>query len=320
MIAAIVIAVGLAAPAHQVGFSRGAWSASGRDVKAELVFARAEVAPLAGDPLASIAVTSGGAPCEGLRERDEPTEQDGHAWHLSWTCPQAGVVDVELGPLFAKLSPDHRHVAELLAGGEVHDAVVSARASSFAFGAEPSLLSFLEIGVEHILFGFDHLVFLFGLLLVGGRVRSMLAIVTAFTAAHSVTLALATLGVFAPPPLVVEPLIALSIAYVGVENLVARDLSQRWRLAALFGLVHGFGFAGALAEVGLPRDRVPAVLLLFNLGVELGQLAVLALALPLLRLLEAKGVLGPRAKHGLSFVVIALGLFWLAERVADAVG
>jgi hydrogenase/urease accessory protein HupE len=146
----------------------------------------------------------------------------------------------------------------------------------------------LKLGVEHILTGADHLVFLLGLVLVGGTLRALLGVVTAFTLAHSITLALATLSVVAPSPGLVEPAIALSIAYVGVENLFVRDVSKRWRITFPFGLVHGFGFAGALRQIALPRGQVPLALISFNLGVETGQLAVLTLALPSLMVLTRR--------------------------------
>ena len=133
----------------------------------------------------------------------------------------------------------------------------------------------LKLGVEHILTGADHLVFLLGLILVGGSLRSLVGVVTAFTLAHSITLALAALSIFAPSPRLVEPAIALSIAYVGVENLFVNDASKRWRITFPFGLIHGFGFAGALREIALPRAQLPIALVSFNLGVELGQLGVL---------------------------------------------
>jgi len=166
--------------------------------------------------------------------------------------------------------------------------------------------SMLKLGVEHILTGADHLVFLLGLILVGGTLRSLAGVVTAFTLAHSITLALAALSIFAPSPRLVEPAIALSIAYVGVENLFVRDARRRWRITFPFGLVHGFGFAGALREIALPRAQVPIALVSFNLGVEIGQLAVLSVALPLV--LAARGApwFGARGVKILS-VAIAVG-------------
>jgi hydrogenase/urease accessory protein HupE len=137
------------------------------------------------------------------------------------------------------------------------------------------------MGVEHILTGFDHIMFLLALMLRGGRLRSLLGIVTAFTVAHSITLSLAVLHVATLPSRVVEPLIALSIAYVALENMLFRRLpSRRWAVSFGFGLVHGFGFAGALIELGLPRRSLVEALVFFNVGVEAGQAMIIALLLP----------------------------------------
>jgi hypothetical protein len=149
--------------------------------------------------------------------------------------------------------------------------------------APSSAFAFLRLGVGHILTGYDHLLFLFALLLRGGRLRSLLGIVTAFTIAHSITLALAILGVVVIPPAIVEPVIALSIAYVALENIVReRASSGRWLVSFVFGLVHGFGFAGALLELGLPPGGILGSLLFFNLGVEAGQALVVAALFPAL--------------------------------------
>src|SRR5262249_30813916 len=137
-------------------------------------------------------------------------------------------------------------------------ALDGANAAASGSSTTPNLAwSMLKLGVEHILTGADHLVFLLGLILVGGRWRSLVGVVSAFTLAHSITLALAALSVFAPSPRIVEPAIALSIAYVGVENLFVKDASKRWRITFPFGLIHGFGFAGALREIALPRAELP---------------------------------------------------------------
>ena len=149
--------------------------------------------------------------------------------------------------------------------------------------AESSQLAYFRLGVEHILTGYDHILFLFALILRGGRLRSLLGIVTAFTIAHSVTLALAVLGVVVVPSRIVEPVIALSIAYVALENIFRkRATSYRWAVSFVFGLVHGFGFAGALLELGLPPSGLIGSLVFFNLGVEAGQAMIVALLFPAL--------------------------------------
>ncbi|MES1209469.1 MAG: HupE/UreJ family protein, partial [Pseudomonadota bacterium] len=136
--------------------------------------------------------------------------------------------------------------------------------------------------------------------------RPLLGVVTAFTVAHSITLALAALSIFAPSPRLVEPAIALSIAYVGVENLFVPDARHRWRITFPFGLVHGFGFAGALRAIALPRPQIPIALVSFNAGVEIGQLAVLAVALPITMAARRAPWFGERGVRAVS-VAIAVG-------------
>jgi hypothetical protein len=176
---------------------------------------------------------------------------------------------------------------------------------------------FLALGFEHIVpEGKDHVLFVLGLALLSRHLGPLLVQVTAFTLAHTVTLILSTYGVVRLPSRVVEPLIALSIAYVAIENLVTSRL-HLWRvlLVFAFGLLHGLGFAGALAALGLPeRDRVLA-LLSFNGGVELGQLAVILPAFLLLRGLERAGVSRRAVVIPSSIVIAAVGLFWTAARV-----
>jgi hydrogenase/urease accessory protein HupE len=343
----VVLLVGASpALAHQVGLSRGLYTATDDGLDLELVLARGEVAQavpdvdtdksgtvdarelnaaaaaFATDVIEQIGVSAEGTPCTGAFAGASLTEEDGLAVRGHWACEKPGKTTVDF-KLVDRLSAGHRHLAHVVTIDGEQDLVAFKGSESFTFGSDappPSRTVFFSIGVEHILLGFDHLVFLFGLVLVGGRLRSMLAVITAFTAAHSITLALAVLGVFAPPPAVIEPLIALSIAYVGVENFFVKSAQGRWRITAPFGLVHGFGFAGALAEVGVPKDDVPLTLLLFNLGVEAGQLLVMAAVLPILWLLRKKGMLNEKSTRALSVVVIVLGVFWLIERVLGALG
>lgn len=185
----------------------------------------------------------------------------------------------------------------------------------------PTFAQYLKLGVEHIVTGYDHLLFLFGLLAVCRRWQSILTIVTCFTVAHSITLVLAALDVFTLPGRWVEPLIAASIVFVGIENLVRGEEPRgRWVLTFAFGLIHGFGFAGVLRELGLGANGAPIVLpvLAFNLGVELGQAAIAALALPLLWRLGRHPILARRTATALSVVVAAFGLYWFLERTVFA--
>jgi hydrogenase/urease accessory protein HupE len=178
----------------------------------------------------------------------------------------------------------------------------------------PALPMYLRLGFEHILSGYDHLAFLLGLMLVRASLRANLLAVTSFTLAHSLSLGLSMFGVLAPPSSWVETAIALSVAYVGVENFFVRDGSKRFRISFVFGFVHGFGFAGALHDIGVPPDRAPAALALFNLGLELGQLAVLALLLPLLAGLRRGPKSWPVAARVLNGSLLLLGLFWASQR------
>jgi len=182
----------------------------------------------------------------------------------------------------------------------------------------PGFRAYARLGVEHILTGFDHLLFILGLLVVCRRFRTVAGIVTCFTVAHSVTLALAALNVVTLSSRVVEPLIAATIVFVGVENLVRGDEPRgRWVLTFAFGLLHGLGFASALKEIGLGAAGTSIVgpLIAFNLGVEIGQLAV---AIPLLALLWKLRARPPFARYGargISLIVTAVGLVWFVRRL-----
>ena len=170
------------------------------------------------------------------------------------------------------------------------------------------------LGVEHILTGYDHLLFLLALLVAGRGMRQLIAIVTSFTVAHSLTLAAATFGLIEPPPRLIEAAIALSIAYVGIENLLVKDVRGRWRLTFVFGLVHGFGFANVLREMELPRAALASSLFTFNAGVELGQVAVLVVVWPVLRAVQ-KSAYAVNITRAVSAVVIACGVVWFVQRV-----
>ena len=176
---------------------------------------------------------------------------------------------------------------------------------------------YLGLGFTHILpRGLDHILFVLGLFLLSTRLKPLLLQVTAFTAAHTLTLALTIYGVFALPPSVVEPLIALSIAYVAVENLVTSELQpSRVVLVFGFGLLHGMGFAGVLTDLGLPRSEFVTALLTFNVGVEAGQLAVIAAAFAVVLGVRDRPWYRPRVVVPLSVAIAGVGLFWTVERV-----
>jgi hydrogenase/urease accessory protein HupE len=178
-------------------------------------------------------------------------------------------------------------------------------------------------GIRHILFGADHLLFVLGLLLIVGNRWMLVKTVTAFTVAHSITLAIATLGVADIPALPLNAAIALSILFLGPEIVrvwrgqTSFTIRHPWVVAFAFGLLHGFGFATALTSAGLPRQDLPLALLSFNIGVELGQLAFVALVLALERSFRALQVNWPRWVQALpGYVVGSLGAFWTIQRVA----
>ncbi len=192
-----------------------------------------------------------------------------------------------------------------------------AHSSIAAFEAVRSFANFLSLGVKHILTGYDHLLFLLGLLLVARGFVSALNIITSFTIAHSITLAVATLNVVQIPSRIVEPLIAASIVFVGIENLLRGDIPNARRMVAFgFGLIHGFGFASALREAGIGSGvGIVLPLFSFNLGVELGQIMVAAAALPIIWKLRENPMFIARWVPACSAAVVLLGSFWFVQRV-----
>jgi len=193
---------------------------------------------------------------------------------------------------------------------------------TYYFGTTAGVLevmkTFIPAGIHHILIGPDHILFLCGLLLLGGSWKTLLKIVTAFTLAHSLTLSLAALGIFSPPAAVIEPAIALSIVVVGADNLMREDGGRDLRpwAAGVFGLVHGFGFASVLREFGLPREALAWSLFSFNVGVEIGQLVIVVVVAALLNFVRRwNPMVGRRVTVGGSIVVIAAGVFWFVQRV-----
>ncbi|WP_224248947.1 HupE/UreJ family protein [Hyalangium gracile] len=175
----------------------------------------------------------------------------------------------------------------------------------------------VQLGMKHIFEGIDHLAFLLALLLVGGRLRQILGMVTAFTVAHSLTLGATALGFIlldAARARWVEAAIAVSIIYVAVENLVRRDHRHRALITFLFGLVHGFGFASVLSSYGL-GEQVVSGLLGFNLGVEVGQALIVMALLPLMRLIQRRPTVNLWTVRVLSTVILCSGAWWFVERV-----
>jgi len=184
---------------------------------------------------------------------------------------------------------------------------------------------FIGLGMAHILTGADHILFLIALLMMGGTLRRIIIIATAFTAAHTITLTLAALDKVHLPGRFVECAIAASIAYVAVENFwhanppsAGREpfyLRSRWVVTFVFGLVHGFGFASALGQVGLTRDELPPALACFNIGVELGQVVIITLAYPFLKRASQQTWYRPNGVRCASAAVFAIALYWFVLRL-----
>jgi hydrogenase/urease accessory protein HupE len=314
----VLLAVLLSAPAfaHQVGLSRSSWKTEAGRVTGTLVLANSELNALTVQALENAVAHSVVVPgCSRSDHSAREVEADGVEVTLVFSC-SGEAHEADLGPLFERLGAGHRHLVET-PGGEV---VLTANAPRFAFAATKShaTLDIVVMGVEHILRGADHLLFLLGLILGVRRLRDVVLVATAFTLGHSLSLSLATLGLVVPPSRLVEPLIALSLVWVGVENIYKGEAKGRWRIAALFGLIHGFGFASALRELGLPREQLGWALLGFNGGVELGQLLVLLPLVPLLALLRKRERLEKLSARVLSSGVALAGLVWFVARVSGS--
>jgi hydrogenase/urease accessory protein HupE len=353
-----------AAEAHQIGLSRGQYTALADGLEARLVFDGDELGRVVDDRAGGVAGTAIDStearavlerrivqqirvsdderrPCAGTLRRVKRAEKGGVVLFAAYRC--MGLLDASSVALefWDELLPGHRHLASATdpnpaqpsaagpsaanpnlasPGGEAREQILYRERPRLELSAVPapkrlSPLEWIELGVQHILGGYDHLAFLLALVLVTPALRTLTATVSVFTVAHSVTLALSTLQVIAPPPGLVECAIALSISYVGLENLTERARRPRFTIVFVFGLIHGFGFAGALAELGLPQAQTPAALFAFNIGVELGQLAVLAVAYPVIQQLCKTRWFVPRGVPAISLCTALAGMVWFFDRV-----
>lgn len=332
--AAGMLAVGVAV-AHQGGTTGYATvSVSGQSVRYALSLpgeglgdATRDLSEFADAVARHVAIEADGAACSAIPSESRP--------------PSAGRANIEIVVLYACAAPirtlsiqdgietllgaDHHTIADIQwPGGATQVIFEKGRRSAtvaVASGAAPEqgaagkFFFYLGLGVEHIIGGIDHLLFLLALLALSTSLWQTVKIVTAFTVAHSITLSLAVLDLVDVPSSIVEPLIAASIVWVAIENLLApAGAGRRWLIAAVFGLVHGLGFASALSELGLSRDAVVQALIGFNVGVELGQLAFVAVVLPPLVWASRPGRL-PRLPQFLSVIVAVVGAVWLVERL-----
>ncbi len=230
---------------------------------------------------------------------------------------------LQITALMFPYDPNHQTFLNVYEGGALTQAILGRGRPQFEYfagtrqGVAAVVRKFIPSGIHHILIGPDHLLFLVGLLLLGGTIRQLLIVVTSFTVAHSITLSLAALNIVSPPARIIEPAIALSIVYVGADNLLAqggRDV-RAW-IAFAFGFIHGFGFANVLREMDLPARALGWSLFSFNVGVEIGQLlVVVAVATALASLRARSEMAGRQVAFAGSVVVIATGAFWFIQRV-----
>ncbi len=319
----IVSALCLALPAfaHDPGLSGVEVRLDGGVPSAYLMFTKHDADLLGQAELVEITVD--GRPLSASSQRAETDEHGVVHIHLAYP-PVTGTHVAVRSLVFTILPKTHRQYVSVLEdnvklGGKMLDAGNNSFEINLSTPLERrySFADFFKLGMEHIFTGYDHLVFLFGLLIVGGSLRSAVKIVTSFTIAHSITLALATLNLVALSGRIVEPLIAASIMYVGIENLFRGDLNRRWMLTFGFGLVHGLGFASALRDLGVGANGtgVAVPLVSFNLGVELGQLTIAAVALPVIWKLSRSPRFQTLYAPACSVAVLAAGGWWLAQRL-----
>lgn len=390
VVAAVAVALALAgtAAAHTRSLSYSLWRVQGAGATVEMRFPRLELTRLALDPIASpeddrtvvamlprlVRMAAGDEWCDPVEAPRRVAASEGnlaYAWRVQ--CSGSDRRRIE-SRFLLDVAPSHLHFARVMSdGGPAVERVLTEAAPEWAFDGDAagverprvgtSLLGYLELGIEHILTGWDHLAFVLGLLLLAQGLGDIAMLVTSFTIAHSVTLALAVLGVVEPSGHVVEALIGFSIALVGIENawLLAgraralplavvgfllvlplaggglpvaavlglalftachfallrrspRPERLRAAVAFAFGLVHGFGFAGIMIELDLERVRLAPALFGFNAGVELGQLAVVVAAWPLLLLARRSPRLASWVGDLGSAAVTGLGLFWFLTR------
>jgi len=297
---------------------------------------RSRRADIAAYALSRLELTSAGTACT-LAVADLLTEHHSDGAYavlmLAGSCPRAGpALGVEYRLLF-DLDPTHRGLLQYIEDGHVHSIIFSAdaRARTVSAGtAWQQLAAYVHEGVWHIWLGFDHILFLLSLLLpavlvrranawhaadrFGGAFWDVARIVTAFTLAHSITLSLAAMGIVSLPSRWVESAIALSVVLAAVNNIFPVVGHGRWIAAFAFGLIHGFGFASALADLGLPSGSLALSLFGFNVGVEIGQLAIVCAFLPLAFLLRASWAYRRVVLAGGSAAIATIAGAWLIER------
>ena len=253
-----------------------------------------------------------------------PGKRDVHLeFHYAW--PAAPTILQVKGRLFP-YDPRHRTFVNIYEGGLLQQQEIfegDAAPIEFRTGSQQGIASvvrqFLFSGMHHIFIGPDHILFVIGLLLLGGSIGQLLKIITAFTVAHSITLGLATFGLLRPPASIIEPAIALSIVFVGLHAFLGKKKHDpRLIFAFCFGLIHGFGFANVLQEMVLPRHALGWSLAAFNGGVEIGQACIVLAVAPLLALLRQRSaIVSERVIAAGALCVTTAGAFWFFQRVME---
>ncbi|HKY63357.1 MAG TPA: HupE/UreJ family protein [bacterium] len=246
--------------------------------------------------------------------------QDLAALKLSYRCPSdAGPLQIHYDLFYG--DPNHRHLLKVVAGSQSSSFTFDPGHTEFELSSESrsaAMIGFLKLGLEHILIGYDHILFVLALILGARRVKDLVWLVTSFTLAHSITLALATLEIIALPPKIVEPAIAASIVLLSLIDFFPGKPIRRVMVPVtfIFGLVHGLGFSYILQEAHLKAGSLVIPLVFFNLGVEIGQLLIVALVYPLTLGLKRLAGGAYRYVQALFLLAIAgMGLYWFLERV-----
>jgi HupE / UreJ protein len=300
---------------------------------------RAKHRDIAALALSHLGITSEGAVCATVVKAqliDDHTDGAYSVLRFDAACPQPiSQLTVEYR-LFFDLDPQHKGLLKLQSPTVTTTAIFSPATSKQAFSLTlPSRMrqffDFVVTGVGHIWLGFDHILFLLSLLLpavlvwksgqwhpaerMGSAALEVLKVISAFTLAHSMTLTLATLQVIALPSRWVESAIALSVVFAALNNIYPLVLTRRWVVAFGFGLIHGFGFASALSDLNLPQDMLLLALVGFNVGVEMGQLAIVVVFMPLAYAIRGNWLYRRLLLVGGSLLVALVASVWLAERV-----
>lgn len=280
--------------------------------------------------IANIAIANGKGDGCALRGQEMKTVDQGVALNTKWDCAKiAGELFYQTS-LFFDLDAAAGQLVNIKGMTNKTPPLLNARTPKISLtGTPPTFMEtttrFIASGIEHIFIGYDHIAFLIALLLWARHILSVIKVITAFTIAHTITLSLATLEIITLPTIFVEGAIAATIVFVAAENFFRRDVAKRWPLTFFLGLIHGFGFASVLKNFGLPENALVTALAMFNIGVEIGQIAIIGICLPVIlgidHLIIRNKPTAPDYRRNPVFVylasgiIILLGIYWFIERV-----